>query len=65
VRAATAMLLPAPIAPRLPPCGSHSRTGGAFLCCSSHFASSLADSRGAPECRLSDTLPCALEPKRC
>lgn len=29
--------------------GSHSRTGGAFLCCSSHFASSLADSRGAPE----------------
>ena len=49
VRAATAMLLPAPVAPRLPPCGSHSRTGGAFLCCSSHFASSLADSRGAPE----------------
>ena len=49
VRAATAMLLPAPVAPRLPPCGSHSRTDGAFLCCSRHFASSLADSRGAPE----------------
>jgi hypothetical protein len=27
------MLLPAPVTPRLPPCGSHSRTGGAFLCC--------------------------------
>jgi hypothetical protein len=41
----------ASVAPRLPPCGSHSRAGSALFCRSRHFASYLAAAHWSPRTR--------------
>ena len=42
----------ASVAPRLPPCGSHSRSGSALFCRSRHFASYLAAAHWSPRARV-------------